>query len=62
MCEGCCGDVVHALHGSASVLYGDMSEASFEERRGQLVHEVEATGHSSSQELQGRTEGALSPR
>ena len=44
MCEGCCGDVVHALHGIASILHGDMSEASFEERRGQLVHEVEVDG------------------
>ena len=44
MCEGCCGDVVHALYGIASILHGDMSEASFEERRGQLVHEVEVDG------------------
>ena len=44
MCEGCCGDVVHALHGIASILHGGMSEASFEERRGQLVHEVEVDG------------------
>ena len=37
MCEGCCGDVVHALHGIARILHGDMSEASFEERGGQQV-------------------------
>ena len=36
MCEGRRGDVGHVLLGDAGVSHGDMSEASFEERRGQL--------------------------